>query len=451
MSTDKTKKAKKDVTRREVLKLIGAGAASVAATSVLSGCGAAPAAAPQQAPTAQSTTFTPVPTVAREVTVRHWMHLAPPDPLMHQFVKDFNEEYKGKIRVEFEEIPWDGIYQKLTTAIAAGDPPDTAELHDNWIGAFGKGDWALPLDDYFAKWQYKDTIPQSLLDTGRTGAGKSMIRLPYNYVVTFLYYRSDWFEEAGVKPPTTHEEFLEVCKAITRPEENRYAYGMRGSRNGQFHWEPFIEQAGGAYVDENGKIVINSEDAKAGNQFYADLFLKHQVCRPSGITDGWPEILDGLQKGEIGMFIHTINIANLLTEALGDKIAVTKLPKGKREASTAVANGFQILRGCKHPDEAWEWVSYVCRPENQKRILYNPDISLIPVSTTVADDPKFKEPLYQISFESAKSVVPLPLWLPTYGEFVEKEWSPTFQSVLLGEMEADAMMDHFAEFLSGEA
>ena len=125
---------KESMTRREFLSSAGLAAGAAGLSAV--GPPARPAGA--QAPAK----------VQREVTLKHWMHIDPPNPVYAQLVNEFNAKHRGQIKVELQVIPWNAYHQQLTTAIAAGNAPDTARLVEFWIGQFWAGRCVLPLDGY---------------------------------------------------------------------------------------------------------------------------------------------------------------------------------------------------------------------------------------------------------------------------------------------------------------
>ena len=425
---------KESMTRREFLSSAGLAAGAAGLSAV--GPPARPAGA--QAPAK----------VQREVTLKHWMHIDPPNPVYAQLVNEFNAKHRGQIKVELQVIPWNAYHQQLTTAIAAGNAPDTARLVEFWIGQFWAGRWVLPLDGYIEKWEGRQNFPPAAFDARRSGPGQPVVLMPCFGWSSLLYYRRDWFEREGLKPPATHDEFLSACKAIASPKENRWAYALRGARGGQQHWEAFIFQAGGEYVNDKGEIVIDSPDAIRAAAMQAELLTRHKVVWPDAVTDDWPQLVKGVQTGQIAMMNHGIHIRKLLTEALGDKIAPAVLPRDKREGTFKSASGPAILSQTRSPDEAWEWVKFWSSAEAAEMFIENKVEDMMPENTRVAGHRKFKEDeYYQIAARMAQVPTYTPFWHPRYGPMVEKIWSPTMQKVLLGELTPEQQMKAYADFM----
>lgn len=393
-------------------------------------------------------TSTPEPAIREVVEITFWRHTDPPNPVLQQTVDMFNERYEGQVKADFQIIPWDAFHQTLVTVIAAGSAPDTIHLVSNWFGEFWKARWVLPLDDHIADWEGRANFPQSVIDIRRGGPGEPVICLPCFCWASMLYYRRDWFEEEGISVPTTMDEFVEACQAVTRPNENRWGYAVRGARGGEQLHNWIIYAFGGRYINEEGEIIIDSPEAVAGAEFLVNLRRKWQVCRPESVTDGWPELVAGVQGGEIAMMNHGIHISSLLIDALGDKIAPAKLPTGVSSGTMLGISGPAILSGTKHPDECWEFVKFWASKEAAELYLTATAEPMVPENTLVADHPKFQtDAYYKMTAEMQKVADHTPYWHPRYGPMTEQIWSPTFQQALLGEITPEQMMKTYANFM----
>lgn len=63
-----------------------------------------------------------------------------------------------------------------------------------------------PLGERIDAWKGKADLLDNLLELNKGPDGQQCY-LPIRYVVLYLYYRTDLFRAAGLKPPTTCEEF----------------------------------------------------------------------------------------------------------------------------------------------------------------------------------------------------------------------------------------------------
>src|SRR5690606_7769357 len=82
--------------------------------------------------------------------------------------------------------------------------------------------------------------------------------LPLFTFVDWMYYRKDWFDEAGLKPPSNFMEMTEAAIKLTDPSKNRYGYGMRGASGGQSHILDVLQSFGNKIV-EDGKPAMDRQ------------------------------------------------------------------------------------------------------------------------------------------------------------------------------------------------
>lgn len=185
-------------------------------------------------------------TAAAKTRVTYWLWLDDPtDTTVQELVEEFNRLHPD-IEVVTETIPLANYYDQLLMAISGGGGPDAARFKDWWLGAFYDADLLEDLSPYIANWPGADDVVPNLWNTGMIPGVDGIFMLPHQYITFYLYYRADWFAEAGLNPPRTFDEFLEAALKLTDPANNRYGFGLRGGAGGQDQWLAFMV-AGGAY------------------------------------------------------------------------------------------------------------------------------------------------------------------------------------------------------------
>ena len=108
-----------------------------------------------------------------------------------------------------------------------------------------------PLDAMIAGWAGRSDISDNVWKINRGADGKQYY-LPLQYVVIYLYYRQDLFQQAGLQPPKTFDEFLAAAKALTKGDMS--GFGMRGGAGGFDNWGPFV-LGGGASFEKGGMVT----------------------------------------------------------------------------------------------------------------------------------------------------------------------------------------------------
>ncbi|WP_369018698.1 sugar ABC transporter substrate-binding protein [Thermatribacter velox] len=388
-----------------------------------------------------------VPAFAQEV-VKYWMWLDDPtDRTVWEMVEEFNTA-NPEIKVEIENIPLKDYHDKLVTALSAGAGPDVARFKDWWLGEFHEAGLLEPLSEYIANWPGKNDVIPNLWNTGKIPGEEEIYMMPHQFITFYLYYRKDWFQEAGLKPPVTFDDFLKAAQTLTDPEANRYGFGLRGGSGGQDQWLAFMVAGGARVVDETGNIVINSEKAVAVNQWYIDLYRKYKVAPPSAPTDDYARITGAFKAGITAMIAHHVGSSVIMTEALGDKVGVTHIPVADpaNPATMATMSGNVIFATSKVKDAAFKFLSWITETEQMDRWSRSRNGQLPVLKSVAVMDYYNQNEFFRISLEAADFAITWPP-LPGVGYVAASVWQVNMQRALLGEISSKEMLDAVAEAL----
>ena len=128
--------------------------------------------------------------------------------------------------------------------------------------------------------------------------------LPYHGWVQGIWYRSDWFEEAGLEPPTTWENTLKAAKYFYKPEENQYGIlvGTKPEGYAEQCFTPIAMANNAALFDKDGNLIFNSPEMKEAVEFYAEL-AKYNPPGPQT----W-RARDYYLQGKLAMFYYSTYI-----------------------------------------------------------------------------------------------------------------------------------------------
>ena len=160
-------------------------------------------------------------------------------------------------KVNVIAVPFSDLYQKVLTDWASGtNSVDAAVFAPQWMVDYIAGGY---LEDLTPRVDADPAIEQDdvgafFRDFSEKYAGKIyMITLDGDFHM--MYYRTDVLEAAGLKPPTTWDEYLEVAKAVHGQDMNGDGTPDFGScigkkRNQQSYW--FITDVIGSMTQSKG-------------------------------------------------------------------------------------------------------------------------------------------------------------------------------------------------------
>jgi multiple sugar transport system substrate-binding protein len=139
--------------------------------------------------------------------------------------------------------------------------------------------------------------------------------LPYHGWVQGIWYRSDWFEEAGLEPPTTWENTLKAARYFYKPDQNQYGIlvGTKAEPYAEQCFTPIAMSNNAGLFDKDGKLIFNSPEMKEAVEYYAEL-AKYNPPGPQN----W-RARDYYLQGKMAMFFYSTYIMDDL--ALADVAA----------------------------------------------------------------------------------------------------------------------------------
>jgi ABC-type glycerol-3-phosphate transport system substrate-binding protein len=223
-----------------------------------------------------------------QVTISFWhaMTGAHGEALAY-LIQKFQQENPGIVVDLVYQGGYSALQQKLTAAVAAGQPPTIAQQYENWTTQWL--DALVDLDLFVSEAVLSDILPQfSQIFDGR------VVTVPFNKSILVLYYRPDLIPN----PPKTWAEFEEIVAKIGKDEE-KGIYGTAFRPPNPEIFLTFLAQAGGSILSEDWKTVtINNEAGLEAAEFAARV-AKYALIQSAYISDA-------IKKGlTIGMWIDT--------------------------------------------------------------------------------------------------------------------------------------------------
>lgn len=378
-------------------------------------------------------------TPARAATrVTYWHHFTPPEAKGEAKVAELFGGRNPDLSVVSEAIPQPDYLTKVTAATVSGSLPNTGMVTGFRFGDFVGLGALVDLSAELAAWPGRSAFADAAWRPATRG-GK-IYGVPSTSFVNWMWYRPDYFAEAGItKVPDTLEEFREAAIKLTDPARNRYGFGMRGGAGGAQYLIETIQAYGSPIVQDNRPAMDRAKTIEAV-RFFSGLFTKDKVTPPSTPNDSYRQIMDGFKTGQTAMIWHHTGSVTEIVPALGrDKVATAIRPRGP---AARVAQVEYLYNGVMNPrgrEAGWKWVSYWAEPEAALAFLN--ETGYFPASRTAAQDPRI---LNDKLYDAARETLTFGTQLPSFVGF--DNWSaqiafPAFQAVLTGQSSVEAAVD----------
>ncbi len=266
------------------------------------------------------------------------------------------------VQVVLEEVAdatgsdWNGYVAKLQTMVAAGTAPDVCDMATEGMQLINKNKLALPLDEYLNK--HTDIRDETLSDVNPvlykpfTIDGKiySLMTM-WNNCITHI--NLDRFKEAGVEVPSenwTKDDFLATCAKLSTSGQNKYAVLVPAYYFAASAW---LFSFDASFLNEDmSAAAVNSPNAVECFQFMHDLIYKYKYAPVPQPSDDYVQLLiDGkVAMMEAGRWPCATYTANNFTN-----VAVQYNPSFKKKANVYGTEGFIVMNGTKHYEEAAEF------------------------------------------------------------------------------------------------
>ena len=192
---------------------------------------AAPAAAPEAtaAPAAEATAA-PAPAASGDKTKITWWTENAEEPLQQALKRDFVDSFNAAHPTMELEITFkDQLDEVLRTAIQGGAAPDIIQTPGPaFVAEYVNAGHILDLDQYAAKYNWKDKIFPWAVDVGKLD-GK-LYSLPLTYETMVMWYNKKTFADNGWQPPKNRAELEKIA-------EEAKAKGLYPFVNGNAGWK----------------------------------------------------------------------------------------------------------------------------------------------------------------------------------------------------------------------
>ena len=384
------------------------------------------------------------PAIAQQTSVRWWYHFDDPEASPADLIAKFEAANPG-ITIAAESIPWGGgndYYTRLFAAIVAGSGPDCAMVKLNNQARLLELQALEPIEKMIAAWDARTDIADSIWSVNKASDGHQYY-LPLQYVVIYLYYRADLFAAAGLRPPTTSDDFLAAAKALTK--DGVFGFGMRGGAGGFDNWGPFV-LGGGANFSKGGMI---SNAALKANRFYVGLGTIEKVIPPSAPTDGFQQIVANFKAGRTAMAIHHVGSSGDMVKALGDKVSATPVPHGAGDKGWTLFGDESnaVFAASQQKQAAFKWISFLSTSENNA--AFNKLTGQLSVTTSGAKLDTIHLPRFVAASTASLPMAGVLPDSPKTADFTGTVWPTNMQQALLGQITPDAMMQAIETLYNG--
>lgn len=280
-------------------------------------------------------------------------------PLIAEF-----EEQNPDISVKFIHTP-DNYFRKLHLLVASNLTPDVVFVNNIYGALYADNDIFLNLSERMGKDEYlsqEDFTPEAL---GAFLRGGKLYAIPRDVSNLVIYYNKVIFDKYEVPYPQedwTFEDFLETAGQLTRDTDGDGKTDLFGIsfREELLFWLPYLMSSGGGVINPGdlSDIIIDETDSISAIRFYSDLRNKYHVA-PTKSEAGSATMAQLFMQGKLAMHLSGRWFVPMYRRELSFNWDVAGFPRRKTPAVPCDASGWAISARTKHPEEAWQFISFL--------------------------------------------------------------------------------------------
>ncbi|MEL0629157.1 ABC transporter substrate-binding protein [Psychromonas aquatilis] len=268
--------------------------------------------------------------VVNATTVEYWTVQTQSDRLQTiEIMADVFEALNPGIEVNIIGVDENDMAKQIAAAAAANTLPDLIEVGSELSLAFAEEG----IVDTTANTEVINKIGKQRFYNGALGLVENpdlqeYVAVPYSGWVQGIWYRADWFEKAGLAPPTTWQNIEKAAKYFYKPEQNQYGIlvGTKADSYAEQCYTQFALSNDAGQFNKDGELIFNSNAQKEVLDFYKNLA---QYNPPGPQT--W-RARDYYLQGKLAMFFYSSYIL--------DDIALAEAA-----ASSLSSENFKDLKG----------------------------------------------------------------------------------------------------------
>jgi multiple sugar transport system substrate-binding protein len=267
-----------------------------------------------------------------------------------------------EVQVKLEKIPAgnQGGYAKMHSALKSGEAPDLAQVEYQVIPEFllegGLVDLApLGVGDRegdFVDWQWQQGV-----------FGEGVYAVPQASGPMAMFYRADLFEQWGIAPPTTWDEYEQAARKIRQADPNAHIATFPPGNSAWF--TSLAAQAGARWFDVSGdtwQVDMDTPETIRVAEYWDRMRQDGLVKTDPDLQNGW---YADLQSGRVVTWVgaqwgDAILMGNAPDTA--GKWRVAPIPQwaaGERRSANWGGSSTALLKGASYPEEALKFALWL--------------------------------------------------------------------------------------------
>ncbi|WKG02477.1 sugar ABC transporter substrate-binding protein [Mycolicibacterium sp. HK-90] len=271
------------------------------------------------------------------------------------------------IKLRFVTLSENQARAKITASTAMGGGEFDVVMISNYEAPqWAENGWLVNLSEHARNtpgYDEDDFIPSLRESLSYQG---SMYAVPFYGESSFLMYRKDLFEQAGIAMPRnpTWQQVADAAAKLDKPGE-MVGICLRGKPGWGEVLAPLdtvINTFGGRWYDEQWNAQLTSPEVQKAVNFYVDLVRSHG--EPGAATSGFGECATQFAQGRAAMWYDATSAVSVLEDPASSnvvgEVGYAMAPMVEKPNSGWLYTwALGIPKSSDKPDAAWRFISWM--------------------------------------------------------------------------------------------
>lgn len=254
-------------------------------------------------------------------------------------VKTFADAYQKRhpgVHINIEEVASPDLDTKLRAADKGGGTPDLVYTFRGYIYDWAADGLTVPVDDVYTQQSRANLVPGALKPGTYDG---KVYFVPNVQLQQMLFYRKDWFEQAGLKPPSTWDDVYRDAQKLMDPPK-RYGFLIYDKPPEEIFATDLLTSYGANIFGPDGKVALNDPKTWAALETAAKLA---KFSPPGSVSKNQSDVKGTFSEGLGAMTVSSTSTLGAAVDAgVADKIGAVPLPTVGTTGTPTEAYGFAI-------------------------------------------------------------------------------------------------------------
>ncbi|MCP2281219.1 sorbitol/mannitol transport system substrate-binding protein [Promicromonospora umidemergens] len=289
---------------------------------------------------------------------------------------EFRAAHPG-VDVQFVSLPENEARAKITASVATGGGEFDVVMISNYeTPMWAENGWIENLQPYIERtdgYDAEDFVPSVREALSSDG---DMYSVPFYGESSFLAYRTDLFEQAGLEMPAkpTWDEVQDLAAELDAPEEDFSGICLRGLAGWGEVMAPMtaaMNTFGGGWFDEDWNATVDSPESRKGIEAYIETL--RSSGQPGAATSGFGDCLTRFAQGQSAMWYDATSMVSAVEDpsssTVAGKVGYVPAPVAETESAGWLYSwSLAIPSTSEHKDAAWDFVSWMTDKEYIKLV-----------------------------------------------------------------------------------